>query len=67
MRLLAHGEKIPPHGDFKDASLIKLHLNSFQLPQFIKDYQTGRNSSEVHLENHENRRELYNITLELKR
>ena len=26
MRLLAHGEKILPHGDFKGATLIKLHL-----------------------------------------
>ena len=26
VRLLAHGEKMPPHGDFKGASLIKLHL-----------------------------------------
>ena len=26
VRLLVHGEKMPPHEDFKGTSLIKLHL-----------------------------------------
>ena len=31
--------------DFKNIYLIKLHLNSFSLPQFINNYQTARKTS----------------------